>query len=59
MSDRDTEKTIPAVQYQLVATGGSAQIIAFPQPSPEAKLVAAEKALSSAAASVYAAGDED
>ncbi len=59
MSIRDTEKTIPAVQYQLVATGGSAQIIAFPQPSPEAKLAVAEEALNSAAASVYAADDED
>lgn len=59
MSDRDTEKTTPAFQYQVVATGGSAQIIAFPKPLPEGRLVTAEKALNSAAASVYAAADED
>lgn len=30
MSDHDTETPAAAVQYQVVAVGGSAQIIAFP-----------------------------
>lgn len=30
MSEKDTETNTPAVQYQVVAAGGSAQIIAFP-----------------------------
>ncbi|TDP47352.1 hypothetical protein [Zavarzinia compransoris] len=30
MSDHDTEAQTAAVQYQVVAVGGAAQIIAFP-----------------------------
>lgn len=36
MSDHDTETPVAAVQYQVVAVGGAAQIIAFPV-KPEAK----------------------
>ncbi|MDD3444216.1 MAG: hypothetical protein PHS60_02300 [Zavarzinia sp.] len=41
MTEHDVETTTPAVQYQVVAVGGSAQIIAFPsetagKPAPKA-----------------------
>lgn len=59
MSGKDTDDHSPAVEYHVVATGSSAQIIAFPRKTKPAATVSAEEALNAAAASVYAADDED
>ncbi|PWR18141.1 hypothetical protein DKG74_20065 [Zavarzinia aquatilis] len=59
MSGKDTDDHSPAVEYQVVATGSSAQIIAFPRRKRAIPPVSAEEALNAAAASVYAAEDED
>jgi len=59
MSGKDTDDQLPAVEYHVVATGSSAQIIAFPRQKKPVAPAAAEEVLSAAAAAVYAADDED
>ncbi len=59
MSGKDTDDHSPAVEYHVVATGSSAQIIAFPRKKINPPAEAAEAALNAAAASVYAADDDD
>lgn len=59
MSGKDTDDHSPAFEYHVVATGSSAQIIAFPRKKKVPPAEAAEAALNAAAASVYAADDED
>ncbi|MCF4166964.1 hypothetical protein L2U69_15025 [Zavarzinia compransoris] len=44
MSDKDTETNAPAVQYQVVAAGGAAQIIAFPACPASTGQIKAEEA---------------
>lgn len=58
MSGKD-ENDLDEVEFQLVATGSSAQIIAFPRKKREPRLAEVEAAVNAAAATVYAADDDE